>query len=90
MMEKVITIFNWNQLIFIDSSININMFIYRLINTGEGSTENGNNVVISGKVNLASDGKSLDKRLQITVIPEAPCLQASNILVKGYFGSFSN
>ncbi|XP_050555044.1 trafficking protein particle complex subunit 8 [Spodoptera frugiperda] len=55
--------------------ISIHGVAYKLINTGEGSTENGNNVVISGKVNLASDGKSLDKRLQITVIPEAPCLQ---------------
>ncbi|CAH0695186.1 unnamed protein product [Spodoptera exigua] len=55
--------------------INIHGLAYKLINTGEGGTENGNNVVISGKVNLVSDGKSLDKRLQITVIPEAPCLQ---------------
>lgn len=54
--------------------------IYRLINAGEGGTENGNSVMISGKVNLTPRGRSPDKRLQITVIPEAPCLQVSNLV----------
>lgn len=47
----------------------------RLINAGEGGTENGNSVMISGKVNLGCSSKGVDKRLTITVIPEAPCLQ---------------
>lgn len=46
--------------------------IYRLINVGE-SKENENGVPILGKLNLQSD--DTDKLLQITVIPETPCLQ---------------
>ncbi|KAJ8735551.1 hypothetical protein PYW07_007171 [Mythimna separata] len=55
--------------------LNIHGLAYKLINTGEGGTENVNNVVIAGKVNLTPSDRSPDKRLQITVIPEAPCLQ---------------
>ncbi|XP_047034378.1 trafficking protein particle complex subunit 8 [Helicoverpa zea] len=55
--------------------LNVHGLAYKLINTGEGGTENGNSMTISGKVNLTPPGKSPDKRLQITVIPEAPCLQ---------------
>ncbi|KAI5640553.1 trafficking protein particle complex subunit 8 [Phthorimaea operculella] len=45
---------------------------YKLINMGESGTESGNGN-ISGKVDLLSGVN--DKRLQITVIPHAPCLQ---------------
>ncbi|XP_026731514.1 trafficking protein particle complex subunit 8 [Trichoplusia ni] len=55
--------------------LNIHGVAYKLINAGEGGTENGNSIMISGKVNLTPSGKTPDKRLQITVIPEAPCLQ---------------
>uniref|UniRef100_A0A2A4K057 Uncharacterized protein n=1 Tax=Heliothis virescens TaxID=7102 RepID=A0A2A4K057_HELVI len=55
--------------------LNIHGLAYKLVNTGEGGTENGNSITISGKVNLTPNGKTPDKRLQITVIPEAPCLQ---------------
>ncbi|XP_037298483.1 trafficking protein particle complex subunit 8 isoform X2 [Manduca sexta] len=56
--------------------LNIEGLAYKLINPGEGGNENsGNGVAIQGKINLVSGEKSVDKRLQITVIPEAPCLQ---------------
>lgn len=48
---------------------------YKLINAGEGASENSTGVSIQGKVDLMSGVKSMDKRLEITVIPEAPCLQ---------------
>ncbi|CAG4978822.1 unnamed protein product [Parnassius apollo] len=48
---------------------------FKLINTGEEGKENGNSVIISGKLDLLSDGNESDKRLQIIVIPQAPCLQ---------------
>lgn len=47
---------------------------FRLINAGEDGNETGNGTMISGKVNLSAQN-SADKRLQIKVIPEAPCLQ---------------
>ncbi|XP_075972327.1 trafficking protein particle complex subunit 8 homolog l(3)76BDm [Anticarsia gemmatalis] len=55
--------------------LQIHGLAYKLINAGESGNENGNSVMISGKVNLGSSEKGCDKRLQITVIPEAPCLQ---------------
>ncbi|CAH2102558.1 unnamed protein product [Euphydryas editha] len=45
---------------------------FKLINVGE-SKENENGVPILGKLNLLSNDS--DKLLQITVIPETPCLQ---------------
>ncbi|KAM3967553.1 trafficking protein particle complex subunit 8 homolog l(3)76BDm [Aphomia sociella] len=48
---------------------------YKLINAGEGGNGNGNSVMISGKVSLVSDTNTVDKRLNIIVIPETPCLQ---------------
>ncbi|CAH2050377.1 unnamed protein product, partial [Iphiclides podalirius] len=48
---------------------------YKLINIGEDGKENSNSVVISGKLDLLADGNESDKRLQIIVIPPAPCLQ---------------
>lgn len=51
--------------------------ISRLINAGEGGNEKGNSTMISGKVNLSAQNGT-DKRLQIKVIPEAPCLQVSH------------
>ncbi|XP_028156042.1 trafficking protein particle complex subunit 8 [Ostrinia furnacalis] len=54
--------------------INIHGLAYKLINAGEGGNETGNGTMISGKVDLTSQN-SVDKRLQIKVIPEAPCLQ---------------
>ncbi|KAJ0182539.1 hypothetical protein K1T71_001908 [Dendrolimus kikuchii] len=56
--------------------LNVDGMAYKLINAGEGGTEsNGNGVTIPGKVNLLTGVKASDRRLQITVIPEAPCLQ---------------
>lgn len=43
---------------------------------GEGK-ENENGVAILGKLNLQSSSGNSDKLLNITVIPEAPCLQVS-------------
>ncbi|RVE41110.1 hypothetical protein evm_014240 [Chilo suppressalis] len=54
--------------------LNIHGLAYKLINAGEGGNENANAPVISGKVNLSSSDTN-EKRLQIKVIPEAPCLQ---------------
>lgn len=48
---------------------------YKLINAGEGGNENATGSVIAGKLNLLSGINASDKRLQITVIPPAPCLQ---------------
>ncbi|KOB71872.1 TRS85-like protein, partial [Operophtera brumata] len=48
---------------------------FRLVNVGEEGNENGSGVTISGKLELLSGVKSTDRRLQIAVIPEAPCLQ---------------
>ncbi|XP_053609244.1 trafficking protein particle complex subunit 8 isoform X2 [Plodia interpunctella] len=53
----------------------VHALAYKLINGGETGIPNGNNVTISGKVNLISGENSLDKRLFIKVMPEAPCLQ---------------
>lgn len=55
--------------------------IYRLINVGE-SKENENGVPILGKLNLQSD--DTDKLLQITVIPETPCLQVMLLVLNNY------
>lgn len=51
---------------------------FRLVNVGEGGNENGNGVTIAGKLNLITGVKNTDRRLQITVIPEAPCLQVND------------
>ncbi|CAB3239968.1 unnamed protein product [Arctia plantaginis] len=55
--------------------LNIHGLAYKFVNVGEGGIENGNSVMISGKVNIGSSEKGPYKRLRITVIPEAPCLQ---------------
>ncbi|CAG9796623.1 unnamed protein product [Diatraea saccharalis] len=54
--------------------LNINGLAYKLINAGEGGKESASGTMISGKVDLTCSGNS-EKRLQIKVIPEAPCLQ---------------
>ncbi|KAI8438467.1 hypothetical protein MSG28_010973, partial [Choristoneura fumiferana] len=48
---------------------------YKLINGGEGGNENTNGSMILGKLDLLSEMNASDKLLQITVIPQAPCLQ---------------
>ncbi|XP_049881251.1 trafficking protein particle complex subunit 8 [Pectinophora gossypiella] len=55
-------------------NLNIQGLAYKLINTGEGGNES-TSVTISGKVDLLSGVSVTDKRLQIVVIPHAPCLQ---------------
>ncbi|KAL4712641.1 hypothetical protein ACJJTC_007938 [Scirpophaga incertulas] len=56
--------------------LNIHGLAYKLINAGEGSTtDTGIGKMISGKVSLSSALSNTEKRLQIKVIPEAPCLQ---------------
>ncbi|XP_068626862.1 trafficking protein particle complex subunit 8 [Battus philenor] len=54
--------------------LHIKGLTYKLVNTAEDGKEN-NSLVIAGKLDLLSDGYEADKRLQIRVIPQAPCLQ---------------
>ncbi|KPJ16736.1 hypothetical protein RR48_10335 [Papilio machaon] len=55
--------------------LHIKGLAYKLTNTGEDGKENNNSIVITGKLELSSAGNDADKRLQIIVIPQAPCLQ---------------
>lgn len=54
--------------------------LFRLINVG-GGKENENGVAIMGKLNLQSGTNNSDKLLQITVIPETPCLQVRCVVL---------
>lgn len=55
----------------------------RLFNVGERDNETGN-VMISGKLDLLSGVNNADKRLQISVISHAPCLQ----VIKNHYITF--
>ncbi|XP_013175761.1 PREDICTED: trafficking protein particle complex subunit 8 [Papilio xuthus] len=55
--------------------LHIKGLAYKLTNTGEDGKENNNSIVIMGKLELSTAGNDADKRLQIMVIPQAPCLQ---------------
>ncbi|CAG4964933.1 unnamed protein product [Colias eurytheme] len=54
--------------------LDIQGLAYKLINAGEGR-ENGNSVAVMGKLDIQKQINGCDKRLHITVIEPAPCLQ---------------
>lgn len=66
------------------NSVLFMLITFRLINVGEGK-QNENGVTVLGKLNLTDGANNCsDKLLQIKVIPQAPCLQASFVFYDFY------